>query len=328
MSWTEHADMTLQAVLENMVAEGLLAKQVGLQATPSQIVGASRELLAEVIRSSLPLAHLMDTSDLVLHAEGPAVREAAVRLSAVNWLTQAAEKAMRSLSANLFDLADRDARNLMRSLDLRLTGFAPGSLYAGFSIVPPEADLISSDDEPVFARARAAIKALPSILPMIGDDRINPGIRDLLPDPAERDSTLSVLYDLSPTGHRGIHTLEMSSPGVKGGTLSQRERVVIHDAIRRPDLTNRKSGSFVGELREIDLDARRFHLRDVQGIGTLRCVIGSIDSMQAKALIGEFVRVAGEYETDRHGKPRFMIVHNAQLLPRAYQPSLGPADDA
>ncbi len=322
MSWTENADHTLRMLLENMVAEGLLAKQVGLDATPAQIVGASHEMLLDVINCSLPLAKIMDTSDLVLHAEGPSVKDASPKLQAFNWLTSTAERTIRRMSGNLFDLSSRDAKQLSRSLDLRLTGIAHGSLYAGFLIEPPEADLIAPEDEPVLRSVREALRQLPEVSRFIQNEQISQEINEFIEDPALRDTAMDALYRLAPNGRVGIHTIDIATPGKRSAKLSQRERVVLRDALLSPKGGNLKPGAFAGEVREIDLDARRFHLRGVTGIGNLRCVIGNIEKNDAKSLIGEYVRVEGDYESNREGKPRLMMVHSFEMLQRDSQPHL------
>jgi hypothetical protein len=322
MSWTENTDQTLRMLLENMIAEGLLAKQVGIDATPAQIVGASHEMLLDVINCSLPLARIMDTSDLVLHAEGPSVKDASPKLNAFNWLTNTAERTIRRMSVNMFDLSSRDAKHLAKALDLRLTGLARGSLYAGFLIEPPAPDLIASEDEPIIRSVREALRQLPEVSQFIQNEQISQGITEFIEDPALRDTAMDALYRLSPTGSVGIHTIDIAAPGTRSAKLSQRERVVLRDALISPKGGDRKPGAFAGEVREIDLDARRFHLRGVAGIGNLRCVIGNIEKTDAKSLIGEYVRVEGDYESNREGKPRLMMVHSFEMLQRDNQPGL------
>jgi hypothetical protein len=322
MSWTENADHKLRMLLENMVAEGLLAKQIGIDATPAQIVGASHEMLLDVIHSSLPLARLMDTSDLVIHAEGPSVKDDSPKLDAFNWLTNTAERTIRKLSGSLFDLSSRDARHLSKSLDLRLTGLARGSLYAGFLIESPAGDLLDPEDEPVIQSVRDALRQLPEVTQFIQDEQINPEIIEFIEDPALRDTSMDALYRLAPTGRVGIHTIDIAAPGRRSAKLSQRERIVLKEALNCPRGGNRKEGAFSGEIREIDLDAHRFHLRGVAGVGNLRCVIGNIGKAEAKDLIGEFVRINGDYESNREGKPRLMMVHSFEILQRDTQPNL------
>jgi hypothetical protein len=319
MSWTQHAELTLKMLLENMVAEGRLARDFGLDASPEQIVAASSDALQDVIFRSLPLASVMDRSDLVIHAEGPSVREASPSLAAFNWIAGTAERSIRKLSSNIFDLLERDARRLSNALDLRMTGMAPGSLYLGFSIAAPRDDLISSGDEPVYLQIRDAIHQLPILVAAIDQEEVSGLAAEILPDAAERDAALTALHQLSPTGRKGVHTLDLTAPGTKRGRLSQRERVVLADALRRPKLANRHRGSFSGEVREIDLDARRMHLRNVPGIGSLRCVLPDLDSEVAKHLLGEFAAVEGVYEVDPSGRPRLLLVENVRPLARAPQ---------
>src|SRR5690606_6804055 len=126
------------------------------------------------------------TSDLIFHAEGPAVRGNAPSLSAFNWLSGTTEQAIRKLSTAFFDLQERNAKKLAKALDLRLTGLAPGSLYLGFAIAPPVSRLLTLDDEPVFARIKEAVKMLPSVSDAIEDEALSPLVSELLPDAAER----------------------------------------------------------------------------------------------------------------------------------------------
>lgn len=304
-----------RAHLENMVALAQGAARQGIDASPAQLVDGVENALMDLVRTDFPLERLLKSSDLVFHAEGPSVREDSPKLSAFNWLSRATETALRTLSRELFDLSDRNAKLLGRALDLRLTGMAPGSLYLGIALEQPAPDLVPLDDEPVFRAIREAFRSLPDVTGSIGDDEMLPSIREVIPDAAERDATLAALLRMSPTGRQGIHTLDLTSPGSGRGTLSQRERVVLREAIKHPDLANRKRGTFVGEVRVADLDKSRIHLRNVPGIGNLRCVLSSLDTSQAKKLIGEQARLTGEYESDRNGKPRLLLVETAEPIP-------------
>jgi hypothetical protein len=87
-------------------------------------------------------------------------------------------------------------------------------------------------------------------------------------------------------------------------------------------LTSPTQGAFVGQIREFDLDARRFHLRGVRECGTLRCIIPPdyyYHESDFKTALGEFARVTGRYETDKNGKPRLLIVSSFERLPPQVQ---------
>lgn len=323
MTWTEHANDALIMYLENMVAEGTLAHQLGMGATPAQIVSASRQALYDVIQISMPLARIMDASDLTVHAEGPALRESTPRLSAFNILASTAQRSLRTLSAGLFNLLERDAKTLMRLLDLRLTGMAPGSLYLGFALAPPDEDLLPSSDEPVFESVRTAMRQLPTVSAFIGNEDISEGIDELLPDPAQRDNAIMALFQMSPTGRNGISSIDIASPTSKRAQLSPRERVILKQAVTQPRMNERKHGTFVGDLLEIDLSKQRFHVRNVRNVGSLRCIAPpSFDVVSARNALGEQVRVTGDYESDREGRPRLMAVTRIEAIPRVEQPSI------
>lgn len=312
-----------RALLENMVSMGQLAPTVGVTATPAQIVSATLPELQDIIRVSFPLEIINRSSDLVVHAEGPAVHGASPTLAAVNWLTANVLRALRGLSVGLFDLMQRDTRIVQRLLDLRLTGFAPGSLYAGFAVAQPPTDLIDNSSETMIPRIREAIRSLPRVSAFIGDEAISPEVEEVESDPAQRDNVYTTLLRMTPTGRLGVHTLGIGSPDVQMVSLSQRERVVLKDAVEHPRLYKRKQGTFAGELLEVDLGANRFHVRNIPNVGTLRCIAPpSFDRAKAKLALGEQVRVTGEYESDRNGKPRLMIVTNIVPLPPPAQSTL------
>lgn len=280
------------------------------------------KLLDRLYAEDYQLSILLEASDLVLHAEGPAAKDAMPTLHAVNWLISSAERQLRTLAKAIFDLSTPNARKIAQGIDLRMTGFAPGSIYAGLKL-EPEGDSLFGDPalEPVFVAVRDSIRQLPIIPSFVGDEAIEDGICEAIPDPAQRDAGLFAAFNLSPTGRFGIHTLEIFTPGERPAELSQRERVVIREALKRPRLAKKQSGSFIGELREIDLDRSRFHIR-VDQIGILRCVFPNVTADDARPLLGKRVRVSGDYEEDAQGRPRLMLVSDVEVVPMPEQHDL------
>ena len=279
------------------------------------------QLLDRLYAEEYPLSVLMASSDLVLHAEGPAAKDAMPDIHAINWLIGSAEKQLRALAKAMFDLSQTARNSLAKSLDLRLTGFAPGSIYAGLRVEPPADSMLYGHgfDEPVFQAIRSAIRQLPIIPSFVREDDLDPGLYEAMPDPAQRDAGLTAAFQLAPTGKLGIHTLEMFVPGEKPSELSQRERVVIRDALKKPVLRKSIVGSFVGELREIDLDKTRFHLRNISGVGSLRCILPEVTAALARPLLGRLVKVDGVYETDETNRPRLMLVESVTSVDRPEQ---------
>ncbi len=316
MSYKESANDAMRIFLENMVGVGLLAKEIGMDATPSRIVDTSLSQIMKIAQESLSLARVMDESDLVLHAEGPGAIHDLPWLSALNWITTTAESNLRYLSSVMFDLSRSDSKALTKAIDLRLTGMAPGSLWVGIKMMPPPADLLPEDDA-LFNKMTQQIGKLPEITRFIDDEGLRPGLEEASPDPAMRDVQLETLYRFSPTGRRGIHTVEISSRGSGSASLSQRERVVLKEAIARPDAKKSTFGTFVGHVREADLDKTRLHLRGVNEVGTLRCVMPNLTPVNARSLLGNLVRAEGRYQTDKDGKPRLLFIERITPIEQA-----------
>lgn len=268
--------------------------------------------LRNIYEEEMPLAKIYDNSDLVFHAEGPSTATDMPGLHAFNWLCGTAEKHIKHLAKSIFEVSDFDARRLARKLDLRFSGFAPGSIYAGFSLSKIPSVMDSDEPEIIYATLREAIRQLPAIPEFIDDESVNKGIVEVIPDPALRDASLEAIFGLSPTGRAGIHTIDISSPSSNNAALTNKERVVLREALLKPISTSKKFGRFVGEVREIDLDTGRFHLRNIQGIGTIRCVMSGVTKEIGQKLLGNAVIVEGDYEFDRSGKPRLLFAEKVQ----------------
>jgi hypothetical protein len=274
-----------------------------------------RKMVESIYAEEMPLARILDSSDLVLHAEGPSTSTNSPGLHAFNWLCTSAEKQIRTLAKSIFEISDFDSKVLYRKLDIRFSGFAPGSIYAGFSISEIESILGSNEPETVYNTIKSAVRQLPVIPEYIGDEKISHGISEIMPDPALRDASLEAVFNLSPSGRAGIHTIDISSPDTRKNALTTKERVVLREALLKPISRQKRFGRFVGEVRVIDLDAGRFQLRNISGVGNLRCVMPEVSGELGKKILGCHVCVEGEYESDPSGKPRLMFA--SRIIPAA-----------
>ncbi|MDQ2139560.1 hypothetical protein RBI14_15450 [Alcaligenaceae bacterium B3P038] len=278
--------------------------------------------VSRLYEEDFQLAKLTDESDLLLHAEGPGAMHENPSLGTVNWLSVRMEKRLRALVQAISPLAHQEARAAARAMDLRFNGIAPGSLYMGFSIGQLRSSLFGMEeaDADALQAIRAALQSIPIVPQFVGENEVSDGLFEALPDPALRDAAMVAAYEISPTGHKGIHTLEISAPrtGTSVGVLGQRERVVLKEATTNPMMKARREGAFTGEVREVDLDSRRFQLRGVDGVGTLRCV-SKFDEQLAKSVLGKTVTVEGQYDSDASGRPRLMTVWHYRIHQEARQ---------
>lgn len=283
-------------------------------------------LLQKLYEEEYPLARLIGTSDLIFHAEGPAAEETLPQLSVVSWLFNGVDKQIKTLAKSVLHLSLNDERGALKALDIRLTGMAPGSIYAGFAInrLRPSLLLGTDEEETAIESVRDVVTSLALIPEYVTDNSVSEALATLMPDPAIRDTTLMAAYHLAPTGKNGIHTLEITSPAraTKPASLDMNDRIVLRETVvKRPMLSRRqKTGSFIGQLRGIDLDKTRVDLRNVgDGIGTLRCVL-PLTLDKARSILGKTVKVTGQYEAGPNGKPRLMQVEHIDVLENSELP--------
>lgn len=306
-SWVDQVHARAALIHEQIALLKKVEAQDGIDVSGN--IDLWRDKLASLYASEYALAGLLDSSDMVFHAEGPGAAHGHPSLASLNWLSSSVERQLKQLAAAMLDSLGADGRTLSKSLDLRLSGIAPGSLFLGVRYAPVPADLLPQDSEAMQAVASGAM-ALPSLVRYIEDEALDAGIREASPDPAILDAQLAALLKLAPTGTKGIHSLGMSSRINGEAIVGQRERVVLRDALSRPLDKAMKPGSFVGQVRETDLDRTRVTLRQVAGVGAIRCVLRDMSAADAKRLIGETVEVRGRYAADREGRPRLLYVES------------------
>jgi hypothetical protein len=311
------------AMIHGQIAEAIsIQRKRGVDL--SGLVRTYQSLLASLYEDDLPLASLADRSDVIFHAEGPSARHHAAASATVAWLCEEAERRLRQLSAAALNWTGFAGEAAQKDLAVLMNGVAPGSLYIGFSLDSEarlalggvdDESIVPGGFEGILARARAAMVSLTTVPGFVGAESVSADIGEAIEDPQLRDATLMAAYHLSPTGKRGIHSLEISVPrsSKPAGIFTNRERVVLREtAVRHPILRREKSGTFVGELREIDLDARRFQLRNVPTLGTLRCVLAQLTPDVARRHIGNGVKVTGVYEEGPSGRPGLMRVEKIE----------------
>jgi hypothetical protein len=304
----------MRVFLEHSVGVGLLAKEHEVAVDPAELVGGIIDQIDKIARESYPLFQVVENSDLVLHAEGPGAEHNLPWLSAFNWLTGTANKNVRTLIRATLDLMGVDGKRISREADLRLSGVAPGSVWIGLKLMMPDSPLLPEDGHLGQQLSDTAAR-LPMLARFIDDEALRPGLSEAEPDPAQRDAALMSLLAFAPTGKRGIHTLGISSREYGSATLSQRERVVLQEVFRRPQLDRLREGTLQGEVREADLDKTRFHLRTSDGV--VRCVLPVLHTEQARLMLGRPFRVVGKYESDRDGRPRLMYVERIEPMPES-----------
>jgi len=319
--WTDTVERKAAIIHSQLATARLLAAANG--GSEEAISAPYLKLLRTLYSNEFPFAQLTDSSDLVARFRGPAVDIHDPTVSIVISLFSELREQIRGIAKSIVGLAT-DQRMLWPSqLDPHLSGIAHGSLLVGVSVSPPAGDTakghqyeIEGASAQVFESVRAAVRSLSLVARYVSDSGIDDSIREAFPDPAVRDTVMVAAKRLAPTGRRGIDSVSFFSPNAEQEPvelLTPKSRLALSNALLAPVKVS-TAGTFDGLLREVDLDARRFEIRGVRGVGAIRCVYGPMHDQTVRSALDARIRVGGRYETAEGQRPRFMAVDILEVL--------------
>jgi hypothetical protein len=186
----------------------------------------------------------------------------------------------------------RPRRELRRACDMRVVAFQPGSLRVGLRL-PDESDdgFIISSEKSLGHQALVTYLSVAASVSSEGD----------LPDPTQqiehaqkRRLLLNALKPLMPRPRGDVEGVEISSRLIPDGRRIRLTRGDYHRLVQALDRPAAEEvETYVGHLREIDLDHRTFTLRDVNEVSTIRCTFQDDLLEAARGALGRWVRVSG-----------------------------------
>jgi hypothetical protein len=275
-------------------------------------------LLNELFVDELPWAHAMDNSDLVIRLRGPAANEDAPRVKLIADTFDSVREQIHRIARAVAGLSD--ARIPMTpDLDLGLSGFARGSVVIGLKVRGGEASAqttLLSDNDPLLVATREAVRHLGEIPRYVHDNGMDAAFAGLFPDPSVRDVVLSAAAKLAPTGQRGIEAVEFTVPADEPSLqvpMTAHTRAVLRQALVRP-VKQEQRGEFKGVVRELDLDLRRFELRRMEHLPSLRCAYADLSNDRAKLLLNATIRVTGRVALGPGDIPRLLEVEKLDVI--------------
>lgn len=275
--------------------------------------------IEQLISDELPLAIARDESDVIFHAEGPALKPSKYRLAAFNSVVDAVNGSILELVAgNLAKLgpSDMSLRMAKQQVAIELSGLAPGSLFVGAKVtVANKAELF--DKDMLREDIDSILQALPQAASFVKGEQIDSEIQDAIVDPFLRDSALIAACSIAPTGKRGVDSVTIfpkEGIGVSNVVLTPTKRQVIRQTIRQGGIGDRvASAKIEGVVREVNLDTRRFLVRSSEGI-LVRCFLKGLDKQKASGLLGQKVSVSGAGEKDKEGRMRFVSLESDPII--------------
>jgi len=274
------------------------------------------EKLRNLYTVELPIAKLRECSDIVIHVDGRDIHGENPQLKAVNWLGKTVRSQFTKLAAAVIPGTDEKTVSASKEAQWEITGLVPGSIYMGFALQRSfSAEGFEQGDRGMSDLIVDAAQSVSVVPQFVSDNGVNPALTEAITDPALRDAAMMAAMHFAPTKTSQFDTVEILVPGGARGVLHSRQRTTLRHALIQPMMRKKQSGSFVGELNQIDLDASRFQLRNVNGIGTIRCVMDFTPD-HARHWLGNKVMVTGVYDTDVSGRPRLMRVKSIEVIDR------------
>jgi hypothetical protein len=275
-------------------------------ATPEQtemLLNPYREMVEAIYERDIPLAKLADQSDILLHVRGPSATGPSPRVSVLTRLLTSTRDQVTRLAKQLGGVT---TVRVPTSLDMGFVGVAGGSLFVGFS-----ADGSSEGDS-----TREAVRLISEASTLVANNGSVAELAQTIHDPAARDMALAAVRHLSPSGQIGIREIEILGKQVahQVSLTTETRRHARGIMAQRIVSTTSRSETFVGTVREVDLDASRFEIRNVEGnIEDIRCA-HELEESEVKSLVDRRVRVAGTAEYGPKGTVRLLWVDEVELL--------------
>ena len=319
--WIEAVEAKARIIHEQLAVARSIAERNG--GSVDEVAKPYLRLLRSLYRDEFVFAQLVDSSDLVTRFTGPAVSGMEPTVTIVTSLFKTLRRQIRGVAKSIVGLSGGDSVKWPSVLDPHLSGLMHGSLVVGISIRPPseitakgQQQFPGVSDE-ILESVRGAVRSIATVARHVHEDQIDHNSIQLnFPDPAVRDTVMVAASMLAPSGRRGIEGVAFYGPeetGVESSPLTPRSRKVLRQSLAQPVRVSGE-GSFEGIVREIDLDARRFEIREVTGVGTIRCMYEPSQQELAKDVLDRRVMVGGSYETMENQKPRLIAVSSIEPI--------------
>jgi hypothetical protein len=315
-TWTDEVNNRIQTILAQI--ESVRGLGSGLELTDAEmkdLLSPYTEILESLYTEDLQLAKILDNSDFVVGAEGEGIGHGEASVSVmIKLLSEARDQTVKVAKAIL----NATGKDLTLKLQPNFYGYAPGSIYLGFSAPKPPPEQIFAEQDSLYLAVKNALHILGVVSVLVADNADLEQISEAVPDPSARDAALNALYAFTPSKRLGIDkvtvgvkSLEKNQNEVyRSAALTNELRKKLKSIIDKPT-RSKERGDFRGIMREIDLDIGRFELRSVEGFDetiSIRCVYPKYLEDKAKRLLDRTVRVSGLIEKDLEGRPRLLTI--------------------
>jgi len=283
--------------------------------------------LRELYANELPLAKMLDESDLTVELRGPATEVAHPRLGVVASTFTKIRKNVAQVTKAVAGVRDPQSNQPFHMPEEMELGFSSlvhnGTVRFGFSL-PRPGELFLNQNDPLYQAVASAVSAIKTVsfsLSEIDDEaEVEEVVKRALTDPKLRDSALIAVRELAPSVRsHGISGVTIAGGGVRAADvrpLTKESRLTVRHILATP-VKRTEVITISGIVRETDLDDKRFEVRGIEGntVTDLRCIYGpKVADRIASMWLNHRVEVTGRVERDASGRARLMKVAHLKLV--------------
>ena len=319
-AWLQQLEHRVRLIHDEIAEWRVRAREMNVD--PNLACAPFYEILDQIYSEDFPLARARDNSDLLLHIHGRAVEEAP-RISFVSGLFNNVKTQVKDLTKAIVGILP-DKRVSAQDIDLGLSGFARGSLFIGFNVPLPRErqgheNLLGTED-PLYKATKDALKIINRVSYILETDEPAEAFHQTavaVDDPKVRDAALISIRRIAPSGRQGVSSIQIigSSDEQASATLTPETRSKIARMLINPTSSNEVI-EIEGVVREIDLDAKRFEIRNVidHAINDIRCVYNESIVTRPRSLLDARVRVRGRVERRSDNLPRLIALDEVAIV--------------
>jgi len=283
------------------------------------------ELLKSMYAEDYPLAKAIEESDLVIRLEGPAINRESPRISIITGVFTKVRKQVANVAKAIAQISESTKR-IPKEMDLGLSAFAKGSLILGFTLPSPEEieeqyqgqRSLLGEQDPLYQAARQAIRTIGVVTQHVAEGKPLDELSEFVPNAKVRDAALIAVESFAPTGRQGIDSVSIGGREItaqESAPLTSAVRAGLHTQLAHPVLSD-ESVTFIGDVREMDLDSRRFDLRHIENmeINDVRCSYVDETDDEAAEWLNKRVEVTGNVERDQSGKAKLLDAATIRIV--------------
>ena len=329
LPWQQLVDRKARDLIEQIAAAHEWVKTHG-NADPAffeDMAADQFQWLRELYANELPLAKMLDESDLTVELRGSATEVAHPRLGVVASTFTKIRKNVAQVTKAVAGVRDPQSNQPFHLPEEMELGFSSlvhnGTVRFGFSL-PRPGELLLNQNDPLYQAVASAVSAIKtvsfSLSELDDDDEVEENVKQALTDPKLRDSALIAVRELAPSGRsHGISGVTIAGGGVRAADvkpLTKESRLTVRHILATP-VKRTEVITITGIVRETDLDDKRFEVRGIEGgfVTDLRCIYGpKIADPIASKWLNHKVEVTGRVERDAGGRARLMKVAHLKLV--------------